>query len=111
MPRQFVSERIEPDSDSMNLADTPVGEPPVPRRFTWRAKTYEVAEILSRRRGMTQDRTHKSKEKYVAKHWFEVRTTSGHVMTIYFERQPKSKAQRTTRWWLYTVETPDEPIE
>jgi hypothetical protein len=25
-------------------------------------------------------------------------------MNLYFERQPRSKAQRKARWWLYTIE-------
>jgi hypothetical protein len=24
-------------------------------------------------------------------------------MNVYFERRPRSKAQRKTRWWLYSI--------
>ena len=33
----------------------------------------------------------------------------GHVMNLYFERRAKSKAQRMTRWWLYTLVEDETP--
>ena len=116
MTERFISERIEPDPDSMDLADTPVGEPPLPRRFLWRGDAYAVEKVIERWKETGPDTTHGSKQHYLRKHWFRVRTTSGHEMKLYFERQAKSKAQRTTRWWLFTIvdndaappETPEE---
>lgn len=107
MSERLISEAITPFKDSFDLSDTPVGEPPLPRHFTWRGDEYMVAHILERHRELGRDATHGSKEMYLRKHWFRVRTTSGHVMKIYFERHAKSRAQRKTRWWLYTIEEPD----
>jgi len=104
MSEKFISEAIRPVPDSVDLASTPIGEPPLPRRFFWRETEYAVDEILDSHKEVGRDRTHGSTDKYVRKHWFRVRTTSGHVMNLYFERQAKSKAQRMTRWWLYTIE-------
>ena len=103
---KFISEPITPAEGSFDFADTPVGEPPLPRRFTWRKTEYEVECILQRRRESSADATHGSGEMYARKHWFRIRTTDGTVMNLYFERQPRSKAQRKTRWWLFTIEEP-----
>ena len=62
-----------------------------------------VDEIVDSWKETGRDATHGSKQQYVRKHWFHVRTTSGHEMKLYFERQARSKAQRKTRWWLYTM--------
>ena len=45
---------------------------------------------------------HGSGERYVRKHWYRVKMTTGEEMKIYFERQARSKR----RWWLYTVASP-----
>ena len=104
---RFVSEPIRPIEESIDFADTPVGEPPLPRRFIWRDTEYAVEDILERRREADRDRTHGSGEVYARKHWFRVRTTTGEIMNIYFERQPRSKAERKRRWWLYSIRESD----
>jgi len=100
---RFISERIFPDTESVDFGDTPIGEPPFPHRFTWRDAEYTVDVIVRRWKESKPDSTHGSGESYVRKHWFQVKTTSGHEMTIYFERQARTRAQRKARWWLYTV--------
>ena len=109
MREKLISAAIKPVADSVDFGDTPVGEPPLPRRFVWRGTEYVVEEILGRRREVGRDATHGSKQTYVRKHWFRVRTTSGNVMNLYFERHARSKAQRTTRWWLYTLIEDEAP--
>lgn len=110
MAERFISESIRPVEGSLNLAETPVGEPPLPRKFIWRDVEYTVVEILDERKEVGRDATHGGKEKYLRKHWFRVRTSSGHIMNIYFERRAKSKAQRLKRWWLYTIVEDGEPM-
>ena len=107
MAERFVSEPIHPVIEALDLDNTPVGEPPLPKRFLWRDKEYTVDEVLAKWKETGRDATHGSKEQYLRKHWFRVRTTSGHVMTIYFERQPRSRAQRAARWWLFTLANED----
>jgi hypothetical protein len=33
-----------------------------------------------------------------------VRTADGRTMTLYFERQPRSRKRPKARWWLFTIE-------
>lgn len=106
MSQRFVSEPIIPAEDTFETSETPIGEPPLPMKFTWRDDEYEVDRVLNRTKETEADRTHGSGEMYVRKHWFTVKTTSGHTMKIYFERQARSKAQKKSRWWLFTVTDP-----
>jgi phosphoribosylglycinamide formyltransferase-1 len=51
---------------------------------------------------------HGSGERYVRKHWARIRTADGTVMTLYFERQARSRRELKTRWWLYTIDTTND---
>lgn len=106
MKEEFVSELIEPAAGSGDPAGMVKGEPGFPRRFFWRGKEYETAEVLA---AWKEDGPCKagSGEKYLRKHWYRIKTTEGQGMKIYFERQGRSKKQIKKRWWLYTV-TKDE---
>ena len=42
---------------------------------------------------------------YVRKHFYDIVTTCGKRMTIYFERNPTNKTARKHRWWLYSIES------
>jgi len=61
-----------------------------------------VAEVCDTWRELSSCR-HGSAEQYVRKHWFRVKTKSGEVMKIYFERQARSKRDIKRRWWLYSI--------
>jgi len=78
------------------------GEPGLPGRFAWRGEEYVVAEVLAKWKESGRCKSG-STEMYLRKHWFRIKTQDALEMTIYFERQPKSKAQNKTRWWLYKV--------
>ena len=45
-----------------------------------------------------------SREQYLRKHWFKIRTEDHQIMTLYFDRQARSVGQQKHRWWLYTLE-------
>ena len=105
MHERFISEAIEPMTDFLDASEAAIGEPAFPTRFKWREKEYTVEEVLDKRKETSSD-THGSKESYLRKHWFTVRTTDGHQMKIYFERQPRSKTEAVKRWWLYTIAHP-----
>ena len=102
---EFISEEIKPDASTFNAHALIGGAPTMPKTFTWRGEAFEVGAVLetwketgpAREAGNTQ---------YLRKHWFRIRTTSGQVMKIYFERSARSAKQRKTRWWLYTREKP-----
>ena len=99
---QFVSEAIKPVVGTFDPAGMTRGEPGLPQRFIWRDKEYTVAEVLEvwKEDGPCRNG---SPEMYLRKHWYRVATEQGVEMTLYFERQPRSKRQGKARWWLYTV--------
>ena len=101
---QFIGEAIKPVEGTMDAPAMSTGGPGLPGRFTWRKREYVVAEILEKWKEHGNAREGPG-EQYLRKHWFRVRTTDGTEMRIYFERNARSKNQRKTRWWLYTVKT------
>jgi len=102
MDEEFVSEPIKPVAGTSDPAAMTRGEPGLPGRFIWRDKEYEVADVLEvwKEQGPCKSG---GTEQYLRKHWFRITTGDGLIMTIYFERQPRSKSRNKTRWWLYTV--------
>ena len=102
MAEEFISETIEPVGETFDAARMSAGEPGVPRQFRWRSRTVQIAQVVRAWRE-TGPCHHGSGERYVRKHWFEVLTDSGDTMTIYFERQPRSRNKKT-RWWLFTID-------
>ncbi len=102
MPAErFISEAITP-LGSADTARMAAGEPGLPPAFLWRGETFTVATV--RRAWRETGRcSHGSPEMYARKHWFEIVTTAGAVLKIYFERQPR-RGRKGHRWWLYSVE-------
>ena len=107
MPEEFISEEIVPVAGTSDPAAMAMGAPGLPDRFTWRDTEYAVAEVLKAWKESGPDKGHTA-EIYLRKHWFEIRTTDGAIMTIYFERQARSKRQTKKRWWLYSVSFREE---
>jgi len=99
--RTFVSEPIEPEAGSADIAAMSRGEPGLPRSFTGRGTRYEVASVVATRRTTGTDRG----DVYVRKHFFEIDTACGKRMTVYFERNPTNKVARKHRWWLYSIDS------
>ena len=106
MKEEFVSEPIQPVAGTAEPTGMVRGEPGFPKRFIWRDTEYVLAEIL---RTWKESLPCKSGcgEKYLRKHWFSIRTTEGSQMSVYFDRQPRSKRQSKARWWLYTLAKPE----
>ena len=104
MDEKFISEPIEPVAETFDTAAMTRGEPGLPERFVWRDKEYTVAEVLEVWKETGPCRSG-SDEQYLRKHWHKIRTTDGTIMTLYFERQARSRDQSKTRWWLYTIRT------
>jgi phosphoribosylglycinamide formyltransferase-1 len=99
---EFVSEPIEPVAGTFDTTSMTRGEPGLPGRFIWRDKEYAVADVLEVWKELGACKSG-GPERYLRKHWFRIRTSNGMIMTIYFERQPRSKNQNKMRWWLYTI--------
>lgn len=102
MTDEFVSELIRPVKGTFDIAAMARGKPGLPGRFIWREKEYAVDEVLEKWKESGPCKSGSS-EMYLRKHWFKIRCTGGEVMTIYFERQPRSKQQSKKRWWLFTI--------
>ena len=98
---QFIGEPIKPDGSTFNAFALVGGEPGMPRKFTWRGEEFEVAEVREKWKE-TGPAREGGESRYLRKHWFRVRTTTGEDMKIYFERTARSTKQRKTRWWLYS---------
>jgi hypothetical protein len=99
---KFVSELIEPVKETFDTKAMSRGEPGLPSRFLWRESEYGIVEVV-RKWKETSPCKSGAKEKYVRKHWYEIRTTNGLRMKIYFERKSLPKGQARKRWWLYSV--------
>jgi len=103
MSEEFVSEPIEPVAGAFETAAMTRGEPALPGRFKWRGRQYSTAEVLETWKQTGPCRSGGG-EQYLRKHWYKIRTGEGPVMTMYFERQARSKSRSKARWWLYAVE-------
>jgi hypothetical protein len=102
MSEEFVSEPIVPVAGTFDATGMTRGEPGLPSRFVWREREYTTADVLEAWKETGPCRSG-GPEQYLRKHWFKIRTDDGLEMTIYFERQARSKSQSKKRWWLYTT--------
>jgi len=102
MAERFVSEPIEPVVETCDTTRMSQGEPGLPRKFVWRGRPVEISAV-SRSWHETGPCRHGSDEMYVRKHWYEVVTTEGSIMKIYFDRHGRP-GRKVARWWLFTVE-------
>ncbi len=105
MSEEFVSEPLVPVAGTFDAVGMTRGEPGLPSGFVWREQEYAVAKVLDVWKETGPCRSGGG-EQYLRKHWFRIRTDGGLEMTIYFERQARTKRQDKKRWWLYTVSRP-----
>ena len=101
MREELISEQLKPMLDQTVHAVV-IGAPLLPAKFLWRKNEYEIREVLEMWKE-SGSCTHGSGERYVRKHWFRIRTTSGDEMKIYFERKARSARQVKRRWWIYSL--------
>jgi hypothetical protein len=111
LPLHFIAEEIQP------LFDSPPPRqktPPCPDGFTWQGKTFRVQEMLSEwhdfiRRGRMARNMRPTHALAAADHgsigvgrfYFRVRTDSGQVFDLYYDRQVKDVDDRLGHWYLY----------
>lgn len=102
LAEEFVSERLVPVAGTAETAGMCRGEPGLPGRFTWRGDEYSVVGVL--RKWKTSGPCNcGSGERYLRRHWYEIRTAPAMIMTVYCQRQAPSVKQRKARWWVYSV--------
>ena len=92
--------------------------PGPPDGFTWQGRTRRVVEVLSewhdyRQRGKTASFYRKERGSYRAKaaeqrgswgvgrDYYRVRTGSGEVFDLYYDRAPQGAGRRKGGWFLY----------
>ncbi len=83
------------------------GQPGLPSSFTWRDRHYEVVALLEDWK-QSESENHARGERYYRKHFYRVRVDTGETMTLYAVRHVKHGESPRSRWWLYTVEPPNE---
>ena len=94
--RRFVSCPIAPTENGFITAAAG-NEPPVPRAFTWEARTLTITDVVRRWRSTKTDRG----DSYLKRHWFELRTRDGATIEVYYDREAR---RGTARWTLYTID-------
>jgi phosphoribosylglycinamide formyltransferase-1 len=70
MPERFVSEPIQPLTETADTSRMAIGEPGLPQKFVWRGRTIIVTAVLRSWRETGKCRRG-SPEMYVRKHWYE----------------------------------------
>ncbi len=105
---RFVSEEIKPMPGEFDFPRAAPGEPAIPRRFRWRGAILEVADVKGQWKD-TAPCTHGSGERYVRRHWYDIVTSDGRAMRLYFERKVRSPREAKRRWWIFSETAgPDE---
>jgi hypothetical protein len=110
-PLHFIGEPIQAEFDRPPLMEK---KPGCPDRFVWREETVHIVELLSEwhdygRRGRmatnmrpTHIATASRRGSWgVGRHYFRVRTGSGQIFDLYYDRAPKSVDDRKGDWFLY----------
>jgi hypothetical protein len=108
---RFVSERIDV---MLKDHDLPEKRPGCPASFVWRDEVFTVVECLSEwrdyaRRGkmarnmMPQHvaRAEQTGSWGVGRYYHRVRTDSGRVFDVYYDRAPSSATDRKGGWFLF----------
>jgi hypothetical protein len=94
--RKFVGRPIVPTGEDF-VTSTGGREPPVPRAFLFDGSTLAIDAVLRSWRSTKSDRG----DAYLKRHWFELRTTGGQRIEVYYDREARRGAPH---WWLYAIE-------
>ncbi len=104
---EFICEPMTPMPGTANSRDMARGLPGLPARFTWRDEVHEVLEVLAAWKQSGRERG--GTEIYLRRHWSQIRTASGMVLTLYCDRQAKNRNSPKRRWWVYTLDEGPSP--
>lgn len=98
----FISEPIQPLGPERDTSTMSRGLVGLPRAFTWRGQTLEIAAIRDRAKVTMPERHKAGNEVYLKRESFEIELADGRIASIYFERQSRG-GSRKQRWFLYTI--------
>lgn len=104
---EFVGETMHPAAGSFDTRSMAAGGPGVPARFTWRGREFAVADVLESWK-TTGACSHGSRERYVRKHWFVVRTACGEELTITYDRRAATPRAMREAWRVHSRRAPTE---
>jgi hypothetical protein len=117
-PLRFIGEPIQVEFDQPPALEK---RPGCPDQFVWRGETYRIAELLSewhdyaRRGRMARNMrpTHAAAAVRrgswgVGRDYYRVRTDSGQVFDLYYDRAPRSVDDRKGSWVLYREMSAEE---
>lgn len=110
-PIRFISEPIQPLFDKPPMLEKTPG---APDGFIWRERHYRVIEVLQewrdyRRKGRMA-RNMQPQHAEVSSHrgswgvgifYFRVRTDSGQLFDLYYDRSPKDASHRKGDWFIF----------
>jgi hypothetical protein len=100
----FIGEPIEPKPGTFDTARMATGEPGLPRVFRWRDVEYTIVGVIEAWRSQEPGVGIDKKHLYIRKHFYRVKTTTGEVMTLYFDRKPPSGREKSRqRWYLFSI--------
>ncbi|MFH1501476.1 MAG: DUF6504 family protein [Candidatus Eisenbacteria bacterium] len=110
-PIRFVSERVDVELEERRL---PEKKPGCPTAFTWRGVRYSVVECMSewfdyeRKGRMARNMRPEHAERAgvtgswgVGRYYHRVRTDSGSIFELYYDRAPANATDRKGGWYLY----------
>ena len=110
-PIRFIVESIEVHFDKPPVLEK---KPECPDSFIWRGKNYPITEVLSEwvdygRRGRMARNMRPTHAKVASSRgswgvgcfYFRVRTESGKIFELYYDRAPKDVNDRKGGWFLY----------
>jgi hypothetical protein len=110
-PLRFIGDPIQVEFDQPPILEKKLC---CPDRFVWRGETYQVVELLSewhdygRRGRMARNMrpTHAAAAARqgswgVGRDYYRVRTESGRIFDLYYDRAPKKTDNRKGAWFLY----------
>jgi hypothetical protein len=95
-PPRFIGAALVPATTFVGSSALSQGEPPLPSAFRWGSDDLPVVEVLATRRSTKNDRG----DDYLAKHWYEFRTSGDRRAVVYFDRKARTGRPR---WWLYSI--------
>lgn len=110
-PLHFIDEQVQVEFDKPPLYEK---KPDCPDRFVWQDEVYRVAQLLAewqdyQRRGrmarnMSPPHAATASRRGswgVGRFYFRVRTDSGRVFDLYYDRAPKDVDDRKGSWYLF----------
>ena len=104
---ELISEPLTPHAETHGIRSMGIGEPGLPSGFDWRDRSYRIMAVVRAWKHSSREGGRAGGELYLRRHYYELRMEDGTIWTVYFLRQPPKSGNAKARWFLYTIDTPD----